>query len=372
MNVTPPAEAAAHAQAPAPVVDTESPASPRHGSCPPVKEKYHAALASLRENTFVNDPTLSESDRICRSNIQGTWRVQQTHRSSQGYCSQIMLVWDCDRIWGSFDLGSYKGVLMVDHGPRHGFPEGDVSPVYSDFTWRGTCSSLSDVLFNRPLIMKGKIELTDIFIRGYFEGMMSVGLPDDRCDFEGVPLRGPRLVPRTVQSFIDEWNTHKEFEADESLRLPPTAGTAVILTSGEVVEMTLWSLNGWYDLKIASVSVKPPDGPQLLNLHLHYDKQQNTVWGYFNMGGLGIGYLVSRDPLSSDFAYRKPLKLEYRCRQPDKNTSFRGVAEVTLWEHCVITGRFYGMYGYVLEFKGMRKDMPGGISGLEMRFYRQG
>jgi len=83
----------------------------------PAMDKYRAAWTSRAENTFVNSPSLSERDRIYLRGIQATWKVKQDHLASQGYRYQMMLIWDHDRIWGSFDLGHHRGVLMVDYGP---------------------------------------------------------------------------------------------------------------------------------------------------------------------------------------------------------------------------------------------------------------
>jgi hypothetical protein len=217
----------------------------------PAMDKYRPARDTLMANGFVNNPDLSEYDRIYLRGIQGTWKVKQKHWAGQGYSFQIMLIWDQDRIWGSFDLGYYKGVLMVDHGPQREPPEFSVEqgddeqgddeqeddereddereedeadPIYFDFTWRGTCSQLPDTVINNPLITKGKIEFGSTSISGYFEGMSGIGLPNERCDFDGRTLFGPRRVPRDLQSFIDDWNDLNFFGEDETVRPVPNSG----------------------------------------------------------------------------------------------------------------------------------------------------
>jgi len=205
------------------------------GYVDPAMEKYREARTSLAENAFVNSPSLSEYDHIYLRGIQGTWKVKQDHLASHGYGYRMMLVWDYDRIWGSFDLGNYKGILMVDHGPQCEPPEcgpdsnGDhPEPTYFDFTWRGTCTDMPNTLINNPLITKGKVGFGITWISGYFEGM--AGLPDSRCRFEGASMRGPRRVPRSLQSFIDEWNEMNVFDEEESIRLAPSAGADPSLT----------------------------------------------------------------------------------------------------------------------------------------------
>ena len=84
----------------------------------PAMEKYRSGWDTLHANRFVNNPNLSEYDRIYLRGIQGTWKVKQERWADLGYSFQIMLIWDQDRIWGAFDFGPYKGILMVNHGPE--------------------------------------------------------------------------------------------------------------------------------------------------------------------------------------------------------------------------------------------------------------
>lgn len=202
----------------------------------PAMDRYRSVRDTLKANGFVNNPNLSEYDQIYLHSIQGTYKVKQEHWADLGYSFQIMLVWDQDRIWGVFDFGSYKGVLMVDHGPEREPPEwsrnrdddeaGDdeaAPPVYYDFTWKGTCSQMPDTIINNPLITKGKIEFGVSRIRGFFEGMFGAGLPGECCSFDGTPLFGPRRVPRSLQSFIDGWNDLEYFGEDETVRLAPSS-----------------------------------------------------------------------------------------------------------------------------------------------------
>lgn len=204
----------------------------------PAMDKYRPAWDTLKANSFVNDPNLSEFDRIYLRGIQGTWKVKQEIRADHGYSSQIMLIWDHDRIWGAFNFGAFKGILMVDHGPQHEpfkFPQeqydakvedNDRKSIYHDFVWRGRCTYMPDTIINNPLITKGKIEFGSTWICGYFEGMDGNGLqiPNIRRDFDGNALFGPRRVPRNLQSFIDDWNDLGILEEDEKVRLAASSG----------------------------------------------------------------------------------------------------------------------------------------------------
>ncbi|ETS76201.1 hypothetical protein PFICI_11588 [Pestalotiopsis fici W106-1] len=201
----------------------------------PAMDKYRPAWDTLKANSFVNNPSLSDRDRIYLRSIQGTYKVKLEHLADRGHGFQMMLVWDYDRIWGVFDFGSYKGVLMVDHGPDREPPEfsRDVDsdeedeagpdPIYFDFTWRGTSSHMPDTIINNSLITKGKIAFGTSEISGYFEGPIADGRPEGRCNFHGQPPFGPRRVPRNLESFIDDWNELNIFEEDESFRPEPTS-----------------------------------------------------------------------------------------------------------------------------------------------------
>jgi hypothetical protein len=372
----------------------------------PAMDIYRAAQTSLAENRFVNNPSLSEYDRIYLRGIQGTWKVKQDHLASRGHSYRMMFVWDYDRIWGSFDLGYYKGVLMVDHGsrcepldPSSDDNSDDPEPTYFDFTWRGTCTGMPDTLINNPLITKGKIEFGHTEISGYFEGMM--GLPDSRCNFEGENMFGPRRVPRSLQSLIDEWNELNDFGEEESIQPAPAAGADVSLThsnsrsaaedhgdrpdqlesdeedeyddgddEGNDPEEALRELSGLYDISCETVAEEWPDRAGSLSLHMHVDRDEDKIWGQFDIG-ICEGYFLMQ-PSAEKFVYGKCLKFDYRGREDGTGKSVRGTGEVTLSGPCRVTGTFRGIYGDGLRFKGKRRLMPSGISGRDVSLYRNG
>jgi hypothetical protein len=112
--------------------------------------------------------------------IQATYNVKQYHWLNQGYGFRIQLIWDHDRLWGTFDLGFFKGVLLIDPGPgqdhfqaedeyNHQHPaehdsEDDQESEFEStsesreypLVWRGTSTQIPDTLFYSPLTV-GKI-----------------------------------------------------------------------------------------------------------------------------------------------------------------------------------------------------------------------
>lgn len=195
----------------------------------PVMDKYRPARKALNANSFVNNPELSEDDRIYLRGIQATYRVERKHFPDYGHRFQIMLIWDYDRIWGSFDFGICKGILMVDPGPK-GEPaefsapaeyskkgEDEYVSIYHDFTWRGTCSHSPNVTLNNTYLTKGKIEFGLEEVSGYFEGIPQ----NEPFSFEGPIIPGPRRISRNLQSFIDEWNSLSVYQQLDSPRPDP-------------------------------------------------------------------------------------------------------------------------------------------------------
>lgn len=113
-----------------------------------------------------------------------------------GHIYRILLVWDHDRLWGSFDFGFCRGVMRVDPGPM----VNDLRRYRKvPFIWRGICS---DRLLNNPRFHTGAVRLDGWFTRGHFDDIPGVG----RCDFAGEGFLGPTEVPCSLQSLNDEWN----------------------------------------------------------------------------------------------------------------------------------------------------------------------
>ncbi|SPQ22407.1 cc63b16b-cc70-4071-bbb1-0c1060474dd4 [Thermothielavioides terrestris] len=366
----------------------------------PAMEKYQAAWASLRSNSYVNNPSLSEDDRIYLHGIQGTYKVKLASRTGWVHGFQMMLIWDYDRIWGAFDLGTFKGILMVDHGPQREPPEfwDDEAELPSfDFTWRGTCTQMPDAVFNNPLITKGKITFGSRNISGHFEGMAT----DATCKFEGEAQFGPQRVGRSLQSFIDEWNEYEFFGEDETIRQPPAgetvdstadaqAGTPSVKededssTESEGSEDTAEEsdlfddeqlrlyLTGVFDISSEDIKAELPDKAQHVALRMHADLEGNQVWGWFDMG-ICEGYLLLDVP-ADGLRKGRPLQFTYRGREAETGMTVRGTGELEVestnaWR---VKGFFRGMYGDAVRFSGKRKLMPSGISGRDLWWYQDG
>jgi hypothetical protein len=79
---------------------------------------YEAAAQSLRDNKHMNNMVFYDEylrDRIRR--IQHTYKVKQDYWPNQGFGFQIRLIWDHDRLWGTFQLGFFNGVFLIGPGP---------------------------------------------------------------------------------------------------------------------------------------------------------------------------------------------------------------------------------------------------------------
>ncbi|ROV96503.1 hypothetical protein VMCG_07804 [Cytospora schulzeri] len=340
-------------------------------------------------------------DRIYLRGIQGTYKVELAQFSEHGFKYKMMLIWDYDRIWGSFDFGTIKGMLMIDHGPDKEPPEyhrsdedeaaeGNVdepNPFYFDFTWRGHTTIMPDseepdALINNPSITKGKIKLTGRTISGYFEGMP---VRIKQFKFEGTPLFGPRRVPRSLSSFIDEWNDMAVFEDDVTVSLPPSnlsrrrseesdgpdGGSSSskrqrIAYSGssddsfhegdeldsdrddennqeneDGWEEACQRLTGIFKIQSAEIEGEWPDKASHVSLRLHVDQEGGKIWGSFDMG-ICEGYLLGES--IDDIEFGRPVAFTYRGREVDTGTSVRGSGNVTLAnDKFSISGFFRGI-----------------------------
>jgi hypothetical protein len=327
--------------------------------------------------------------------------------------SRSEVIWDYDRIWGAFDLGIYKGILMVDHGPQRepsqlfddeDYDSADESgparpelPSF-DFTWRGKCTEMPDAVLNNPLITKGKITFGSCEIYGHFEGMSA---KEARCKFEGKVLFGPRRVGRSLQGFIDEWNEYEVFGEDETVRRPPAGATVVSTADAQVGTASVEadedfytesegsedaadeddssydksvssSLTGAFDISSEDIEAEWPGKAQHVALRMHADLEGNKVWGWFDMG-ICEGYLLLDVP-ADELREGRPLQFTYRGREAETGTTVRGTGELEVKSPTdpQVKGSFKGMYGEAVRFSGRRKLMPTGISGRDVWYYQSG
>lgn len=121
------------------------------------------------------------------------------HWDTLGYEIRIELIWDHDRRWGCFELGSYYGVLLIDPGPS------GVIPTKLPFRWR-------EFDIRDPELNNCHWHGEDQYVgesgrnHGYFNSMFNTSMPGDCCEFKAKRAFGPALVPRSLLSFIQDWN----------------------------------------------------------------------------------------------------------------------------------------------------------------------
>jgi hypothetical protein len=196
-------------------------------------------------------------------------------------------------------------------------------------------------------------------------------------------LFGPSRVPRSLQSFIDEWNDHAIWGEDETVRLPPGSKNDLesikpsVSSSESSVSSTEWTaedqgeflacVTGLFDITSTAIEQNWSTKANKLSIRFHVDREKNNVWGMFSTG-ICDGFLLlmnSPNNLEPDV----PLKFRWRGREADTGDSMSGAGEVSIGDNRTIQGVFYDMYGNV-DFTGERKFMPANISGYEPQYYR--
>lgn len=362
-----------------------------------------AARARLHNNKHINnlkfrsDP---EYFRVLLRSIQTTYKVRVQHNQNLGYRYRIRLIWDHDRIWGAFEIESFRGVLLIDPGPgQDHFPQGEYD--YHDKTqidkkppppagardysleWRGTSRAMPNVLFYSTLTI-GKIRFSEDEIWGHFDLIRDM---HDRCYFHGQRLPGPRLVPLSISDVIEEWNELGPFcdeeaprESDSDVEGPNDEAkkkTAARFSSHpearklneEEREKLLKSITGVFDISSESVEKEWPGFSEGLTLRLHADKQQNKLWGYIDVG-IVEGYINLKGPLG-DIVPEELLKLKWRGRENEEGTPKTGSGRIMISEDETVSGVLRGTEHYI-EFKGKKRSMLGNSSGHDASYYRKG
>jgi hypothetical protein len=374
---------------------------------------YEAASKSVRNNKHINNMVFhDEFFRDCMRQIQATYKVQQNHWPDQGYGFRIRLIWDYDRLWGTFELGFFKGVFLIDPGPGqdhfqadddyyHQHPDEETKPQGEDeqehefestseyreypLVWRGTSTKIPDTLFYSTLTI-GKIRFGLNEIWGHFEAMLGVGLPNDRCEFHGKTPFGPALVSLSIQDIIDDWNNHSIFCEDEAPRssspnadrlkdensksatTPSPSTTSQELTEEDQKEF-LRSVTGIFNITSKAVEGEWHSKSQGLTIRFHVDEQREKVWGHFDVG-IVDGYLLLSLP-PDGLVHNTLMEFQWRGRESETGSPTKGSGEVTIWEDRTVWGVFRGMIGDI-DFKGKRKFMPGACSGHDIGYYRLG
>ena len=323
-------------------------------------------MKSLRNNRYLQNLDVSDEDLIAITQIQSVYKIQQSHWAHLRYGFRIMLIWDHDRIWGSFELGFFNGILLVDPGPSV-----DSLKTYP-FTWRGTSTETPDAIFNSHMTT-GEIVLGETGnINGHFDAMLGVGLPENRCYFTGRRIPGPPVVPRSLESFIGEWNDcacslfDLENEVPRSLadvnpaslgsRSPePTSKESSDEWTEEDNSDFLNFVTGVYEVNSEAIEHEWSSKRHSVSIRLHFDDELGKIWGKFDMG-ICRGFLLYKN---SPGSLKPDETSQFRWRGTEDETGDRmsGKGEITLTDDRKISGFFYDMWGDV-DFEGTKKLMP--------------
>ncbi|KAF4170333.1 hypothetical protein CNMCM8060_006363 [Aspergillus lentulus] len=146
--------------------------------------------------------------------FQGTYRLEISELPHQE--CRMTLIWDYDRLWGCFDIGVWKGLMLIDPGPRD-----NTMTTYS-FAWRGVCENEPEVAYDNEGVTIGEITIGGKGpMSGCFRGMAVADFPDDKCDFKAVREVGPPMVLWPVETFVADWDylQHDRAKEPESQRL---------------------------------------------------------------------------------------------------------------------------------------------------------
>ncbi|KAL4873623.1 hypothetical protein BDV12DRAFT_159329 [Aspergillus spectabilis] len=201
-----------------PAADEEEP--PIIPSIPPEGRKldiHESAMQSQEENSWLKDWKYN-LDQL--KTVQCTWKVELTSFPETGYAFRIYLLWDYDRLWGVFNLGHTKGVMLVDPGPRLSSSSDGLQQL--SFIWRGVLTNdLDTYVFCDESISKGEIWIHPCHktLSGYFDFIAGNGMAGgERCHFRGKPRFGPPVVPYSLEDVVDEWNEYGASYPVEGIR----------------------------------------------------------------------------------------------------------------------------------------------------------
>ncbi|RHZ57448.1 hypothetical protein CDV55_104460 [Aspergillus turcosus] len=189
----------------------------------------------FKHNDYLQNLSISEADVIAMQLFQGTYRLEISELPHQE--CRMTLIWDYDRLWGCFDIGVWKGLMLVDPGPR------DNTRTSYSFAWRGVCENEPEVAYDNEGITIGEIILGGKGpVSGCFRGMAVADFPDDKCDFKAVREVGPPMVPWPVETFVADWNylqhdTSKEPESQRLVLLPLSPEPESQIVNDETMQM---------------------------------------------------------------------------------------------------------------------------------------
>ena len=355
----------------------------------------------MRKNEHINSMLFyDEYFRDCMRQIQNTYQI--------GANNEIELIWDHDRLWGTFRLPSFKGVFLIDPAPGQDHFQADDEynqkcrdqeieaqdedeDVYQyesrsreySLVWRGTCLKNPEVLLCSKLNV-GKICFGSGEISGHFDGMMGVGLPHGRSIFYGEPQFGPAVVSHSIRDVIDIWNNHriedKTFRSSTPCEDNAECSGSIISSSPSTVEGDwteedqedfVGSVTGIFDVTSREVQESWEQLSYGLTVRLHVDDYRPIIWGHFDVG-IAHGFIFISLPEEgiNGIIRNTPLMLHWRGWHID-NGLMHGPGEVTIRADGTVHGVFRGMLGNI-DFQGTRQVMPKECSGRDISYYHRG
>ncbi|KAB8301248.1 hypothetical protein EYC80_003135 [Monilinia laxa] len=391
--------------------------------------KCLAANKSKRENEHINEMIFQDEyyrDRM--RNIQATYKVKLDSLPGIGYSSRIRLIWDHNRLLGTFELDVFRGSILIDPGPGQDHFKADIeyskfhearardkesseeSGEESDadegddeiattreyrFKWRGVNPKIPHKTFNSSFTV-GKIRFGNGKIWGCFEAMSGVGFPGGRCEFHGKIPPGPCLVDMSIQEFIDRWNGYAEIEEDEEPRSPTPRSTMGqvqaerdgVIPTFESMEVVVaqpeeWTeieqqnfvemITGIYDITSREIEEDWFAESKGLMVRLHLDQQQGVVFGCFDIG-IVEGFL-KLDVGVEGFKHYSPMGFKWYGRGTFTGRSEKGTGTITIRtrEGRTVEGLFCDMPDNndgQIDFRGSRRVLPLGVSGRGAGYYR--
>ncbi|PKX89008.1 uncharacterized protein P174DRAFT_516202 [Aspergillus novofumigatus IBT 16806] len=376
----------------------------------------------FKHNDYLCNLSISEVDVIAMQLFQGTYRLEISELPHQE--CRMTIIWDYDRLWGCFDIGVWKGLMLIDPGPR------DNTMASYSFAWRGVCENEPEVAYDNEGVTIGEVILGGKGpVSGCFRGMAVADFPDDKCDFKAVREVGPPMVPWPVETFVADWNylQHDRTKEPESQRLVLLALSPE--PESQVVNDQAMQMDCHQDQDEVTTEVHPsspvrqpaetphtsppPDEPtqqsqpaqapsrpwarhdqdkfldvvcgsyeissstmkhnwsrkaSKLRMRLLVDRRESCVWGMFAMGVYRGIMLFQESPIR--FQKDKRLKFCWRGRETDGRDCAEKLGYLLFTEDMNIQGCFYDMYGDV-PFAGRRRIRPAVESRFDEAFFRQ-
>jgi hypothetical protein len=186
-----------------------------------VEARMQQSRKSRKDNRWLNGLELDEYCFEDLFGVQNTYVVQLDEHPDMGHAFRILL-WDYDRLWGRFDFGHTKGILLIDPGVDPALYDEDDGQELP-FTWRGVPKAEPNIFLCNELNTKGKIRITpwERRIEGFFEFIMGNGqagerFRGDKCAFHAKPHFGPSVVPYTLSDTVELWNYYLPYPVKEA------------------------------------------------------------------------------------------------------------------------------------------------------------